>query len=585
MKNQPIFSRRTVSRLSLLSAAVLGGSFLAQTAAAAEGDADPRRTRNVPAADEPANPESEPLEDRDQKANPESEPTKDGNEKANPDSEPTKDGNKKANPESEPTKDRSKEANPGSKPLEESAETKETEAANEDDAKEGKDSKPAEKKGREQRGTEARKGKEPVTPAREGKPAKDTLPKPPGKMKPGEKPDEAPETEPQPDPEITPGKEKPERPGRAERERPAKPEAPPEMTPETAPESIPDPGLKEPSPPLTEESKQAEAEVQRATAEVETKIAQRKLRIDGKDQAESLIEDILGKASPLSRAEQVREQRSGLRRPGREDRPGREAATEVTREQRRAAAEFLRNRLRGEAELRDAPEFFRREAGRQEDGRRDVRPDPRVRERAPESVTPPRYLHKGRRYVHFDSRASVPAILLATVALDRLRMQPARELNPVFFGGGQAEDALPPAEYRSEDAWVVSYPVNEQSMISSNDILFRQGSTQFADGHSYDMLLVLSDALKDPALARSRFVIEGHASAEGSYDENMALSQRRAEAIVRELVRGGLPPERLIPVGYGESEARHRDNAPETLRARDRRVVVFRMDDTPVAGR
>jgi outer membrane protein OmpA-like peptidoglycan-associated protein len=571
----------------LLSVAVLSGSILAQPSTAAEGDAEPRRDRSVPAVDEPANPESEPLEDRNKKANPDSEPAKDRSKKANPESEPTKDRSKEANPESEPTKDRSKEANPESKPLEESEEKKETEAATEDDAKEDKDSKPAEKKGREKRGTEARKGKEPVTPAREGKPSKDTLPKPPGKMKPGEKPDEAPDPEPTPDPEITPDKEKekPERPGRAERDRPAKPEAPPEMTSETAPESISDTNLKEPSPPPTEEAKQAEAEVQRATAEVETKIAERKLRIEDKGQAESLIEDILGKASPLSRAEVSREQRSGLRRPAREDRPGREAVTEVSREQRRAASEFLRNRLRGEAEAREAPEFFRREAGRQDGDRRDGRPDPRARDRAPERVAPPRYLHEGRRYVHFDSRASVPAILLATVALDRLRMQPARELNPVFFSGDQVADALPPAEYRGDDAWVVSYPVNEKSMISSNDILFRQGSTQFADGHSYDMLQVLSDAMNDPALSSARFVIEGHASAEGSYDENMALSQRRAEAIVREMVRGGIPPERLIPVGYGEGEARHRDNAPEALRAQDRRVVVFRMDDTPVAGR
>ncbi len=537
MKNQPIFSRRTVSRLSLLSVAVLSGSFLAQPSAAAEGDVEPRRDRNVPATEEPANPESQPLKDR----------------------------SKKANPESEPTKDRSKKANPESKPLEESAEKKETEAANDGEAEDGKDTQPAEKKEREKRGTDAKKGKEPVTPARGDPLPKDTLPKPPGKMKPGEKPDEMQDPETKPDPEIAPDDAG--------------------MTPETAPETTPDPSLKEPSPPVTEEVKQAEAEVQRATAEVETKIAERKLRIEGKGEAESLIEDILGKASPLSRAEQAREQRSGLRRPGREDRTDRQGATEVTREQRRAASEFLRDRLRGEADVREAPGFFRREVRPQDDGRRDVRPDPRARESAAELVSPPRYLHKGRRYVHFDSRASVPAILLATVALDRLRMQPARELNPVFFGEDQAADALPPAEYRGDDAMVVSYPVNEQSMISSNDILFRQGSTQFADGHSYDMLQVLSDAMNDPALSSARFVIEGHASAEGSYDENMALSQRRAEAIVREMVRGGIPPERLIPVGYGEGEARHPDNAAESRRAQDRRVVVFRMDDTPVAGR
>jgi hypothetical protein len=75
-----------------------------------------------------------------------------------------------------------------------------------------------------------------------------------------------------------------------------------------------------------------------------------------------------------------------------------------------------------------------------------------------------------------------------------------------FFDGRRFEGAaLPPEEYRGEGAWVVSYPVKEQSMVSSNDILFRQGSTQFADGHSYDMMLALSDALDDPSLAVARF--------------------------------------------------------------------------------
>jgi outer membrane protein OmpA-like peptidoglycan-associated protein len=124
----------------------------------------------------------------------------------------------------------------------------------------------------------------------------------------------------------------------------------------------------------------------------------------------------------------------------------------------------------------------------------------------------------------------------------------------------------------------VSYPVAANTTITSHDILFQQGSTRFADDHSYDMVLALSDAMLDPELAGQSFVIEGHASAEGSVVENQALSQLRAEAIVRELVRGGVAPERLIPVGYGENEAHHPAEAAEDLRRQDRRVVVSRID-------
>jgi outer membrane protein OmpA-like peptidoglycan-associated protein len=149
---------------------------------------------------------------------------------------------------------------------------------------------------------------------------------------------------------------------------------------------------------------------------------------------------------------------------------------------------------------------------------------------------------------------------------------PAAELNVAVFG------ERIPAEYRGRDVWVVSYPVVTSSTITSHDILFLQGSTQFADGHSYDMVLALTEAMLDSELAGARFAIEGHASAEGTSADNQLLSQLRAEAIVRELVRGGVAADRLIPVGYGESEAHHPADAPDNLRRQDRRVVVSRID-------
>ena len=72
-------------------------------------------------------------------------------------------------------------------------------------------------------------------------------------------------------------------------------------------------------------------------------------------------------------------------------------------------------------------------------------------------------------------------------------------------------------------------------------------------------------------------VVEGHASAEGDYGQNLQLSQERAERISRELVRHGVGAERLMPVGYGEAEAAAASDAAEAERSLDRRVVVFRM--------
>lgn len=225
------------------------------------------------------------------------------------------------------------------------------------------------------------------------------------------------------------------------------------------------------------------------------------------------------------------------------------------------------------------PEFFRRNDRRGDAG------DQRIVERV--EIVRPLYFNEGRRYVHYDSRSAIPAILMAAQAMNQVRFHPTSEIAPIFFERQEVSAPyampLPPENYRGEDSVVVSYPVDESSMISSEDILFLQGSTQFSDPYSYDVIGVMADAMKAMP-EEERFVIEGHASAEGSYESNMILSQQRAEHIVREIVRrGGVSPHRLLPVGYGESEARHPADAAEHLRGQDRRVVVFRMKAEPIA--
>ena len=83
--------------------------------------------------------------------------------------------------------------------------------------------------------------------------------------------------------------------------------------------------------------------------------------------------------------------------------------------------------------------------------------------------------------------------------------------------------------------------------------------------------------MRSSELQNEQFIIEGHASAEGDYSSNLRLSQERAERIARDLVSMGVNPDRLIPVGYGETEAQYPADAAEDLRSLDRRVMVFRM--------
>lgn len=61
----------------------------------------------------------------------------------------------------------------------------------------------------------------------------------------------------------------------------------------------------------------------------------------------------------------------------------------------------------------------------------------------------------------------------------------------------------------------------------------------------------IARALRNPALASKRFRIEGHTDSVGSRASNLALSQRRADAVKAYLVAQGVARNRLFAKGYG----------------------------------
>lgn len=64
----------------------------------------------------------------------------------------------------------------------------------------------------------------------------------------------------------------------------------------------------------------------------------------------------------------------------------------------------------------------------------------------------------------------------------------------------------------------------------------------------------LGQALKDPRLAKYRFLIAGHTDAVGDAAYNQTLSERRAKAVQDYLVfHYGIDAERLKAVGYGKT--------------------------------
>jgi peptidoglycan-associated lipoprotein len=104
----------------------------------------------------------------------------------------------------------------------------------------------------------------------------------------------------------------------------------------------------------------------------------------------------------------------------------------------------------------------------------------------------------------------------------------------------------------------------------------------FEDVHfDFDRYTLRQDALRvlDEAVAAMqadstlRLTIEGHTCNIGTAEYNLALGERRAQAVRDYLANRGISGDRLSVVSYGEERPRH-DNAREETRRLNRRAAL-----------
>ncbi len=122
---------------------------------------------------------------------------------------------------------------------------------------------------------------------------------------------------------------------------------------------------------------------------------------------------------------------------------------------------------------------------------------------------------------------------------------------------------------------------NYMRRIDLDTINFEFGSFEVAQDQ-YPKLERLARAVRR-MLDRNEaemFLVEGHTDAVGSDEDNLTLSDRRAEAVADILVyEFGVPVENLVTQGYGEQHLKVETEAPE----RQNRRVAFRRI-TPLLG-
>jgi outer membrane protein OmpA-like peptidoglycan-associated protein len=111
--------------------------------------------------------------------------------------------------------------------------------------------------------------------------------------------------------------------------------------------------------------------------------------------------------------------------------------------------------------------------------------------------------------------------------------------------------------------------IEGQQIVLLQQIHFVSGGVVL-DPESEEILNELAVLLRDhPEIAR--VAIDGHTDDAGSEAANIALSQRRAVAVMQGLIRRGVDPRRLEARGFGPRRPLERNDTPEG-RAKNRRV-------------
>jgi outer membrane protein OmpA-like peptidoglycan-associated protein len=91
----------------------------------------------------------------------------------------------------------------------------------------------------------------------------------------------------------------------------------------------------------------------------------------------------------------------------------------------------------------------------------------------------------------------------------------------------------------------------------------------------------LGEALSDPTLKGSTFVVAGHTDGVGSDAFNQGLSERRADTIKQYLVsKYHIPGNDLVSVGYGKSRLKDANDPTDAI---NRRVQVVNMETNGAA--
>ena len=123
-----------------------------------------------------------------------------------------------------------------------------------------------------------------------------------------------------------------------------------------------------------------------------------------------------------------------------------------------------------------------------------------------------------------------------------------------------------PESGKKQDAWLE--PIRTGASMVLNNIFFESGKSDLLTESRIELRKIGRLLSLNPKL---KIEISGHTDNVGSDPDNLVLSQKRAQAVVANLVQQGIPKLRLIAKGYGETKALN-SNSNEEERLKNRRI-------------
>lgn len=152
-------------------------------------------------------------------------------------------------------------------------------------------------------------------------------------------------------------------------------------------------------------------------------------------------------------------------------------------------------------------------------------------------------------------------------------MQACKAKKIVQAAPAPVAEVVPPAPVVTKPAPVAEAPA--PVVVAKPDYNFSNIQFEFNSGilktDSYPTMDKAAAAMKiDPSI---KFVLNGHASAEGTDAHNMSLSVERATAVKAYLVNSGVSADNLTVKGYGDTKPLA-DNTTEAGRVKNRRVEI-----------